>query len=477
MRWTPQELLCELAHPFRGQPPRGAPTLLRDGRKSIRGVSIDSRKISADALFVPLIAARDGHDFLPAAVQAGAAAVLVDRAHEACAAELPESLTVISVDDTQEALTRLACAQQEPAHPRICISGSNGKTTTRALLGSVLRCAYERLQETSGNLNNHLGVPLTLLGGPEDPDARLLEFGMSALGENRHLSQIFRPSIAIITSIALEHLESMGSLENIAQAEAEPAHDLREGGLLLLPFGEPLLEKAITAVAKARSLQLLRVGRCAQADIRVEVQGVDLRTRGTIHLPGVAPVSVALPIIGVHNLLNAAYALGVGQHLGIEVEAMKHALENTPSVGDRGKIVRWGPHRLIADCYNANPGSMRAALSSLAHMKRNGPRIAVLGDMFELGPRSEELHREVLEFAAQQGLAHLFAIGSQSRRALQDLAPTQVEVHSFDAANPPAIEALAKILKSYPQGATVLFKASRGMRLEAIIEALQEVDA
>lgn len=474
MRWTPQELLCELAHPFQGQPPRMAPTLLRAGRDLIRGVSIDSRQISAGALFIPLIAARDGHDFLPAAAQAGAGAALVDREHEGCAAGLPEALTLIAVDDTQEALTRLACAQKDPSHPRICISGSNGKTTTRALLGSVLRCRYQRLQETSGNLNNHLGVPLTLLGGPEKPDARLLEFGMSALGENRHLSQIFGPSIAIITSIALEHLESMGSLENIAQAEAEPAHDLREGGLLLLPFGEPLLETCIAQVAEARALQLLRVGFSEQADIRVQVDAVDRRTRGQIQLPGRAPLSLSLPIIGAHNLLNAAYALGVGQHLGIDLEAMKNALENTASVGDRGKIVNWGPHRLIADCYNANPGSMHAALASLAHMKKGSPRIAVLGDMFELGPRSADLHRDVMDFAARQEIAHLFAIGSESCRALEALPPRPLELHGFDKANSQAVETLAEVLGTYPQGATVLFKASRGMRLEAMIQALQD---
>lgn len=474
MRWSVQELLRDCAHPFAGAPLAISPQLVQTGTREIAGVSIDTRSLVPGSLFVPLVAARDGHDFLPSAVQKGAGAVLIDRPHQALAATLPPEVTAILVQDTQDTLTRLAAAQSSPAQPRICITGSNGKTTTRALLGAVLRCQFSAVQETAGNLNNHLGVPLTLLGEPHQPDARLIEFGMSALEENRHLSRIFAPTIGVVTSIALEHLEFMGSLANIAQAEAEPVHDLPDGALLTIPYGEPVLETALKKIEQSKALRIVRVGYSQNADVQVRVDRIDERTRGQIHLPGQAPIELALPIIGAHNLLNAAYALVIGQDLNIPIKSMVQALESTQSVGSRGKILRWGPHRLIADCYNANPGSMKAALESLAHTDPERARIAVLGDMFELGPSTASLHLETMQNAAAQKLDAIFAIGPLSTQALLDLAPSELQKTNLPSNIEQAARDLTKALDAYPQGATVLFKASRGMKLEALLQALTQ---
>lgn len=516
MRWDPSTLLHELAHPIAQRGPTRPPELIRAGNAAIESVSIDSRNLPVAALFVPIVARRNGHEFAAGAVSAGAVAVLIGRGHEGFIPSIPNDprVSLILVDDTTEALQRLAAAQSEPRHPRICITGSNGKTTTRSLLGAILGRKFARLQQTRGNLNNHLGVPLTLLSGPENPDARLLEFGMSALGENDRLAAIFNPNIAIISSIALEHLEQMGSLANIAAAEAEPLAHLPEDALAVIPYGEALLEAEVDRVQKTKGLRVQRVGFEREAPVRVELLGIDHQSRGVIHFPDQRSQAITLDIVGRHNLLNAAYAMVVGREVGLDLEEMATALREVQSVGDRGRRIPWRQHFLIADCYNANPGSMEASLHSLALMGASGEgspsqiqpqaqppaqlevqpqaqppaqpedpapsasrarKIAVLGDMLELGSQTEALHRELGTLAAQVGIDALFGYGESMRDALQQAASLALPAQALEPDPKLAAMMLREYLEQDPSPAFVLFKASRGVYLERVLEALVEM--
>lgn len=456
MRWTPESLAAQAE----GQ-------LRRRGGPEIAGAFIDSRSPRPGALFVPIVAARDGHDFVPQAIAGGAAAVLVARGRP-----WPEAdVTVVEVDDTLAALTRLAARSRDRVSgPVVAITGSNGKTTTRAMVEAVLASALPSVLCTRGNLNNHLGVPLTLLDAPHEPSAMVIELGMSAPGENDHLARIVRPTAAIITSIALEHLEFMGSLEAIAAAEAEVVPHVAADGMVVVPSDEPLLWPHLPALPMPA---VLRFGPDDDADVRVV--GVELgeRTEAELRLPSGERATLRLRLFGAHNARNAAAALAVGTRLGLPLRPMLEALEAVEPVGDRGRVHAWGEHLVIADCYNANPGSMDAALASLAALRRRraGPRVAVLGDMLELGPRELELHAEVGRRCAALGLERVITLGPRSEATARAAAEGGVRaVHVGDDVEA-AAAAVREVLHGAAAGA-VLVKGSRGMRLERVVAAL-----
>lgn len=454
MRWTPEILAVEAAG-----------RLVRRGDRPIASAYIDSRAPRPGALFVPIVAARDGHDFIAAAVAGGASAVLV-----ATGRELPPGdVTVVEVDDTLAALGRLAArARDRVRGPVVSITGSNGKTTTRAMIAAVLATGFSPLLTTRGNLNNHLGVPLTLLDEPHDPAAMVIELGMSAPGENDRLAAIVRPTIAVITSVALEHLEFMGSLEAIAAAEAEPVRHVGRGGAIVVPGDEPLLA-AHLPVGHAPAVLTFAAGEGARVQV-VSVQPgaptiAQLRTREGEN------VTLRLRTFGAHNARNAAAALAVGLHLGLPLAPMIDALEAVQPVGDRGRVLAFGPHLVVADCYNANPGSVEAALQSLSTLERPGPRIAVLGDMLELGPTEESLHADVGRRCAALGLSAVITYGPRSAATAQAARKAGLDaVHCHEDIDA-VLAAIRDRLAGAPPGA-VLVKGSRGMKLERVVEAL-----
>lgn len=459
MRWTAQSL----AEHTEG-------TLRRRGPEPIRGAFIDSRAPRPGALFVPIVAARDGHDFLPQAIEGGAAAVLVGPGRTAP----PGDVTVVEVDDTLAALGRLGARSRDRVQgPVVSITGSNGKTTTRAMIAAVLGSAISPVLCTRGNLNNHLGVPLTLTDEPHEPKAMVVELGMSAPGENDHLASIVRPSIAVITSIALEHLEFMGTLEAIAAAEAEVVPHVAPDGIVVVPGDEPSLRPHLPPpTSTGPQPTVIRFGPDDDADVQVlEVQLSD-RTEATLEVPGGERVHLRLRCFGAHNARNAAAALAVGCHLGLPLGPMVEALETVEPVGDRGRVHRLGEHLLVADCYNSNPGSVEAALTSLAALTdRSGPRIAVLGDMLELGPREQELHADVGRRCAELGIEHVLTLGPRSAATAQAAAEAGTTARHLDDDIEAAAAAIREALADGPPGA-VLIKASRGMRLERIVTAL-----
>ncbi len=418
---------------------------------------------------------RDGHDFVTNAIAGGASAVLIARGRTPPEGEI----TIVEVDDTLVALARLAhAARTQIAGPVVAITGSNGKTTTRAFIAAALSSALDPVLCTRGNLNNHLGVPLTLLSEPHEPAAAVIELGMSAPGENDLLAQIVEPNVHVITSIALEHLEFMGSIEAIAAAEAEPIHRLRASAdgrrpALVIPSDEPLLvEHVRRADPSVRVIRFGPLGSGAEVEV-VEVE-VGLLTRARLRVVGVGEFELQLRTFGAHNARNAAAALAVAVHLDLPLGPVVAALERVEPVGDRGRVSEFGPHLLIADCYNANPGSMEVALDSLARLRatRSGPLLAVLGDMLELGPDELALHAQLGVRAAALGLDGLLGIGPRSRAAVEaarasGLAAEHLADDQIDAAKVWVRDRLAG-----REPGAVLFKASRGMRLERVLDRL-----
>jgi UDP-N-acetylmuramoyl-tripeptide--D-alanyl-D-alanine ligase len=458
VRWTPESLAAQAEGRLR-----------RRGPSAIAGAFIDSRSPQAGALFVPIVAARDGHAFLGDAIAGGASAVLVGRGRP-----LPEGdVTVVEVDDTLAALSRLgARGRDRVSGPVVAITGSNGKTTTRAMIEAVLASALSPVLCTRGNLNNHLGVPLTLLGEPHEPRAMVVELGMSAPGENDHLAAIVRPTAAVITSIALEHLEFMGSLEAIAAAEAEVIPHVAPEGVVVVPSDEPLLRPHLPAGPRPL---VLRCGPDPDAHVQVLGAALGERTEAALRLPGGERVTVRLQSFGAHNARNAAAALAVGTHLGLALRPMLEALEHVAPVGDRGRVHRLGEHLVVADCYNANPGSVEAALTSLAALRehRAGPRVAVLGDMLELGPQELELHAAVGRRCAALGLERVITLGPRSEATSRAAATAgMAALHAGDDVEA-AVAAVREALRGAEPGA-VLVKGSRGMRLERVVAGLLE---
>ncbi|MCB9703721.1 MAG: UDP-N-acetylmuramoyl-tripeptide--D-alanyl-D-alanine ligase [Myxococcales bacterium] len=461
MRWSPEEVAAITGGELRQRVER-----------PIHTAFIDSRAPVAGGLFVPIVAARDGHEFIPAAIAGGASAVLQGRGRPCCA-----GASVIEVDDPLRALEALARdARDRNPGPVVAITGSNGKTTTRAMVAAVLGVGYAPLLCTRGNLNNHLGVPLTLVADPDEPRAMVIELGMSAPGENDHLASIVRPTHALVTSIALEHLEFMGSLEAIARAECEPIAHICAGGALIYPDDEPLVVAEIPAIDPP----LLRpFGASEAATVAVLGARVGERTEAILeirHDDGRREiVRPRLQIFGAHNARNAAAALAVGVDLGLEVAAMVAALEAVEPVGDRGRLLRVGAHQVIADCYNANPGSVAAALRSLAGLRGEvpGKLVAVLGDMLELGPTEDQLHADAGALAAELGIDGVIAVGARSRHLAAAAAGGGIAAGHFaaDAAPAAIADALRELLGD--EGGAVLVKGSRGMRLERVVAALQ----
>lgn len=458
VRWNPQTLASQAEGRLR-----------RSGREPIAGAFIDSRQPRPGALFVPIVAARDGHDFMAHAIAGGAAAVLIGPGRPVPDAEV----TVVEVEDTLVALGRLGARSRDRLEgPVVSITGSNGKTTTRAMIAAVLGSAMDAVLCTPGNLNNHLGVPLTLTGEPHDPQAMVIELGMSAPGENDHLASIVRPSIAVITSIALEHLEFMGTLEAIAAAEAEVVPHVVPDGVVIVPDDEPTLRPHLPAGPRPI---VRRFGSGDDADVQVLDVTLRERTEATLRVPGGERVRVRLRCFGAHNARNAAAALAVGCHLGLPLAPMVEALEGVSPVGDRGRVHRRGPHLVIADCYNANPGSVEAALVSLAALgdDRPGPKIAVLGDMLELGPREEELHAAVGRRCAALGIDHVVTLGPRSEAVARAATAAGIAALHLGDDVAAAAERVAQLLNEAEPGA-VLVKASRGMRLERVVASLVE---
>ena len=445
-------------------------TLLRgEAQQTVHGVTTDSRGMQGGELFVALRGEHfDGHHFAAAALQQGAAAVLVaDTTAVPTSSAMPGA--VILVEDTLAALQDLARAHRRHFHGTVvAITGSNGKTTVKELAASVLRQRYN-IYKASGNLNNHIGVPLTLLGMELSPEVAVLEMGMNHLGEIRDLCAIAQPHIGVITNVALAHVGYVGSLDAIQQAKGELIESLDASGIAIVNADDP----RTLALGRRAQGRVLTFGRASDATVRGHI-ATDRGLQGlecVVELDG-APWEVRLMLPGAHQLLNALAAATVGVALQVPAAAIVEGLQAYHGMYGR-MAIRQGQDGtvLIDDTYNANPDSMQAALRFLAQVPAAGRRLAVLGDMLELGEEAPALHRDIGALVSQSGVAHVIALGPLAQHiatGARDAGMAAGAVHCVADRD----EALAVVRRLQRPQDIILLKGSRGMAMEHLVTAL-----
>jgi len=428
-------------------------------RTVIHGATLDTRSLRPGMLFVPLPGSRtDGHAFLDEAFARGAGAALCARAVYPRIRELPLG-PLLLVDDVTASLQRLATRVRDRwAGWAIAVTGSAGKTTTKELVSAVLATAGPVLR-TQGNLNNHWGLPLTLLGLEPEHRAAVLELGMNHAGEIAALAAIAHPNACVITNAGSAHLENLGSLDAIAREKASLAFALRKGEPAFVGADSPLL---IAAVAGAPA-RIISYGLSARADVRPD----EVEDRGPegsrFRVEGFPPVRLRL--IGMHQVANALAALAVARHLRIDPAAAVAALEAYRPLKGRMEVQHAAGATLLVDHYNANPDSMRAALATLAGWPGAKRRIAVLGDMRELGETAAGLHAEVGEAVRS---AELWVVGEHAADYAAGAARSGVTARRFSDKAAVA----AALREELGPGTVVLLKASRGAALEDVLAGL-----
>lgn len=420
----------------------------------ITSIVTDSRKAAGGALFAAIRGARvDGHSFIPTVAQQGAACVLCE---EAPAVAIP----YILVESTLVALKGIAEYYRSLfTIPFIGITGSVGKTSTKEFISAVLAQRY-KVHKTAGNFNNELGVPLTLFGLDESHEVAVIEMGISGFGEMTRLSKMVRPDISVITNIGECHLENLGDRDGVLKAKTEMFTYLRENGAIILCHDDDKLRtvteyKGIIPTFYGTGDDEFR----AENIVEKGLFGIDCTL---IH--GDTQIRVTIPTMGRHNVLNALCAMAVGTRLGLTPDEIKRGLESFQNVGSRNHIIKTENYTIIDDCYNANPTSTKAGLSTLS--KLDGRRVAILGDMKELGKDELRLHSGVGAYAKQKGIDLLIAVGPLSKATAEGYGDS---AHYFEDVER-CIAALSGILQ---QGDTVLVKASHSMQFEKIVEAIR----
>jgi UDP-N-acetylmuramoyl-tripeptide--D-alanyl-D-alanine ligase len=430
----------------------------------IKGVSIDTRKIEKGNLFVPFKGENvDGHRFVRQAVEKGASAALWDKN----VPNPPEDIPVLVVDDPLLALQSLANQYRHQLDLKVVgITGSNGKTTTKDMVASLLGTKYN-VHKTQGNYNNHIGLPLTILALPHDAEVAVLEMGMSGFGEIELLSEISQPDAAIITNIGESHLQDLGSREGITKAKLEIVQGLKEGGLFAYYGDEPLLKEQV----KDLSLNHVETFGRSEANTIYPVK-IDMNNEGSrFETSCYEGEAFFLPVLGQHNIHNALAAILIAKEFGVTVEEMKKGLNSLKLTGMRMEMTEGQKgEKIINDAYNASPTSMKAAVRLVSELEGFNTKILVLGDMLELGDNEEEFHLEIGRMIDPEKIQRVYTYGELgkfiAKGALERFSLENV--HAFQDKNE-----LAQKLKDYTQGGElILFKASRGMKLEEVIDAL-----
>lgn len=435
----------------------------RKGAAPVTAVCTDSRKIAPGCLFLPWVGERfDGHDFIDRALDAGAAGCLCARRPEL----LRPDKFYIQVADTRLALRALASAYRDRfAIPFVQVTGSVGKTTTKEMLAAVLG-AKLRVLKTPENFNNDIGTPLTLLGlGPEH-QAAVIETGMNHFGEIEYLGAMVRPDVAVISNIGDAHIEFLGSREGILRAKCEIFQHLRSGGLAVLNGDDALLN-----TVEAGDFRIVRCGQSAHCDVRI-TEIADHGVEGITCTVVTARDSYALsiPSPGAYMAYSASIAVAVGEELGLSREEIIRGVGQYEPAGSRMRVIRLPEGRMILDdCYNANPQSVTAALEVLAKTDCDR-KVAVLGDMGELGDLTEQAHYNMGALAAMLGVDFVVAIGTKAAKIADGTAQSGGEVLHFATKE----EALSELREQLGPNTAMLVKASHSMHFGALVEELRK---
>jgi UDP-N-acetylmuramoyl-tripeptide--D-alanyl-D-alanine ligase len=433
----------------------------------IKGISIDSRTVKEGELFIAIRGERyDGHDFVPDVIRKGAWGAIVDRsALETKYADISGLKNVIPVEDTLFSLQEMALMHRKKyLLPVIAVTGTNGKTTTKEMLASILLQRGPVLKN-EGNLNNHIGVPLTLLKLEARHKAAIIEMGMSGLGEIETLARLAMPSVGVITNIGPAHLQFLGSMDAVAQAKGELLQTMRSDGTAVLNADD----RYFNMLRGKYPGRVLSFGIDRQADVQAKNIGrerdlMDL----TLHADG-RSVLVRLRTVGRHNVYNALAAAAAALATGLPLETVKFGLEEFRPVAMRSELRDMNGRTVLADYYNANPASVKAALETLASLKGGKRTVAVLGDMLELGDTAVEAHRETGRTVSNLGIDLLICVGPLARHIVEGaIGAGMARNRVFEAET--TSQGAALLHEHSRPGDTVLVKRSRGMKMEKVLE-------
>ncbi len=429
---------------------------------TFEGISTDSRTVEPGQLFLALSGESfDGHDFVSDALARGATGVVASRE-----IHTEESTVIYPVDDTLLALGRLARHRCRALKARLVgVTGSSGKTTTKNLLETILRGSF-RVHATPRNLNNRIGLPLTILEAPADTQLLVLEMGTNEPGEIRALTEVAEPQVGVITTVSETHLEKLGSLEGVLEEKLDLFRGLEAGGVGVVGDEPEGLARA------ARSMvQKLRVaGWSGRADPDLQPQGAEITEKGCFRFRWMGE-TVRLGIPGRHSVQNALLALAVAETLGVSARDAARRMGRARPGGMRSEIRELGSLTLLLDCYNANPQSVRAALDLLETIQVLGPRVAVLGSMLELGEETRLLHRRALEEALERPLDLILATGLFAEAARW----VRRAKGGAELVAAPDLDGAREVLERRLGGTeVVLLKASRGVAMERLVPVLEE---
>jgi UDP-N-acetylmuramoyl-tripeptide--D-alanyl-D-alanine ligase len=447
----------------------GGKLLQGSDAKVFRGVSINSRTIEEEELFVCIQGENfDGHKFLGEAIKKGAAGIILsDPSH------LAEDMTregnspfVIQSQNTLRALQELASYQRNRfPFQVVAVTGTNGKSTTKEMIASIIETKYKTLK-TQGNLNNHIGLPLTLLARKPEHEVGILEMGMSAAGEIKRLAEIAKPDIGVITNISAGHLDQLKTVKDVQAAKGELFDSLNEKGTAIVNADDPL----VLELAESLRTKKITYGIEQPAD----VQANNIQNKGSQGFAFTAKIfNQSIPVnlsqIGYCNIYNALAALAAGHSLGISGKDMSRGLEEYQQIPQRNEQIHYEGVTLINDAYNANPQSMREALKTLSGFNTQGKRFLIIGDMLELGPLSESAHHELGQEITLSNVDHLVTVGPLASLVAESAKKNSRHPLQIGKFNTHA-EAVNYLLRNVEKGDCLLIKGSRGAKMENVIQ-------
>jgi UDP-N-acetylmuramoyl-tripeptide--D-alanyl-D-alanine ligase len=427
------------------------------------GYSIDSRTLNAGDLFIAIAGEHfDGHNYVQASLEKGAVGAIVEAGKKVEG----DPLRLLQVDDSLKALQLLgAAARRLWGKPLLAVTGSAGKTTTKEILAHILATRF-RVMKSSGNLNNHIGLPLQLLKLEAEHDLGVVEMGMNHAGEIRALGELAHHDLAVVTAVAPVHLEFFGSLAEIARAKYEIIETLPSGGVAVLnaddeyvcQFGRDFKGKVVTFGIKR------------SADVSAQQIKLNGAEGSTFELVvGSVGEPVTFPLVGEHNIYNALAAAAAAMDRGISPSQAAAALSGIAPPDKRGQVLHLNGATIINDCYNSNPRALEAMIDTLASMKAER-RILVVGEMLELGPTAEALHRECGKHAADKKVDMVIGVRGMARAVAEAACGSGTQAQFMETPEQ-AGEWLARNLRP---GDAVLLKASRGVKLERALNLLQD---
>lgn len=428
----------------------------------VTGIAIDSRKVKKGGLFIPIRGERaDGHNFIPDVMKAGALACLSEKRLE------EPTGPYILVESSKTALRQIAAYYRQCLDIKVVgITGSVGKTSTKEMIASVLKEKFN-VHKTAGNFNNEIGLPLTIFDITKEHEAAVLEMGISDFGEMHRLGEIAKPDICVITNIGQCHLENLVTRDGILKAKTEVFSHLHGKGIVILNADDDKLAQIREVGGKPPVWYGKHKGEAYATEIEpLGMEGIRIK----LHLKGESK-TVTIPIAGEHNIYNALAAACVGDVCGMSFEDICRGIEHVETISGRSNLIQKNGVTILDDCYNANPVSMRASIDVLG--QASGRKIAILGDMGELGKEERSLHAEIGAYAAKKNIDILLCVGELSKEMVQAAQNTR-NSHMYTVHFDTKEDLLSYLPLVIKKGDTLLVKASHFMQFSKIVEALSE---